>query len=85
MTTLSGPDKNQHVGPCCQGGLLTDVLGFFFMPLGVYWGPGTQLTTAGIPPRQKAVALAWLNSSGQAARCTSVPTQPTEWSRKTLF
>ena len=47
-------------------------------------GPGMQLTTAGMPPGQ-AVALGRLNSSGQAARCTSVPVHATECTRKWRF
>lgn len=48
---------------------ITEDLGFFFMArFWAYSGPGTQLTTAGMPPGHLSVALTGLNSKGQAAR-----------------
>lgn len=64
----------------------TEILCFFLIPLlCINWGPGMQLTTAGMPPSQVNVAFGLVNSRGQAARWISVPVQATEWMWKWFF
>lgn len=64
----------------------TEIFSFFFKPLFcMNSGPGMQLMTAGMPPAQEDVAFGLLNSSGQAARWTSVPVHATEWRWKLFF